>query len=190
MRVWCSWANNLGSLGELNRHSPILMSNESRTRYSKYKERVRTEQERWDGPPAPVQNLLSIVKFMDQNFGSDSFVLDESGSRIVHVDVYVIYPSIFRSHWTLLTSGMSDLAMRNPRSKEKSYAEVCLCLPNEWPTSQSDMKWATPDCFWPIGVLKSWPDFLTFKIPFCRGATQWAASPSLYRWIPGNGSSA
>jgi hypothetical protein len=130
------------------------MANDSPTRFSKYKDRNRAEQKRWEEPPAPIRNLLSINSFMNQHFGPDSFVWHEIESHIVHVDVNVICPSTFRPHWTLLTFGMSDLAMQNPRGKIKSYAEVSLCLPAEWPISKIDTKWATPDRFWPVTVLK------------------------------------
>jgi suppressor of fused protein SUFU len=37
---------------------------------------------------------------------------------------------------------------------DSALAEVCLCLPKEWPISQKNMDWATPELFWPIATLK------------------------------------
>jgi len=45
--------------------------------------------------------------------------------------------------------------MHVPRGLSKlALAEVCLCLPGDWPIGQEDMQWATPEFFWPIKVLK------------------------------------
>lgn len=130
------------------------MSNKSGASFSKYKDRVRAEQERWNLPRAPIQNQLFLVNFMDEYFGSNSFVMHEAESHIIHVDINVIYPTVFRQHWTLLTSGMSDLAMRNSGSKQKAHAEVSLCLPSDWPIHQDQKNWASPHRFWPFALLK------------------------------------
>jgi Suppressor of fused protein (SUFU) len=45
--------------------------------------------------------------------------------------------------------------MHVPRGLAKlALAEVCLCLSKDWPIDQKDMRWATPEFFWPIRVLK------------------------------------
>jgi suppressor of fused protein SUFU len=49
---------------------------------------------------------------------------------------------------------MSDLDMHVPEGLEDlELAEVCLCLPGNWPLSQTDFGWRKPEYFWPIAVL-------------------------------------
>jgi hypothetical protein len=124
--------------------------------FSKFKDKARALVERQKSPAAPIQNLLVIADHIEKNFGGDFFVLHEKESSLVHIDVYVVLPSTSRPHYTLLTSGMSDRAMEVQRGVPTSaLAEVCLCLPKEWPIGQKDMGWATPEFFWPIKSLKS-----------------------------------
>jgi hypothetical protein len=123
--------------------------------FSRFKEKARRLIERQKSPPAPIQNLEAITAHIEKYFGRDFFVFDEKKSHVVHIDVMVVLPSASRPWYTLLTSGMSDLPMRAPRTvKDSALAEVCLCLPKEWPISQADTKWATPEFFWPIRLLK------------------------------------
>lgn len=45
--------------------------------------------------------------------------------------------------------------MRVPHDfKNMGLAELCLCLPRDWPISPKNMEWATPEYFWPLRVLK------------------------------------
>jgi len=50
---------------------------------------------------------------------------------------------------------MSDLDMRVPEGLEDlALAEVCLCLPKEWPLAMDDFGWREPGYFWPIAILQ------------------------------------
>jgi hypothetical protein len=123
--------------------------------FSRFKEKARQLRERQQNPPAPMQHLPAITEHIEKHFGGNSFVFHEKKSDVVHIDVIVVLPSAACPWYTLLTSGMSDVPMPVPRAmKNATLAEVCLCLPKEWPISQVDMKWATPEFFWPIRVLK------------------------------------
>jgi hypothetical protein len=123
--------------------------------FSRLKDKSRALDERLKSPVAPIQNLLAITSHIEKYFGNDFFVLDEDKSTLVHIDVNVVLPSLIRPYYTLLTSGMSDRKMRVRRGvADSALAEVCLCLPKEWPITQNDMKWATPEFFWPISALK------------------------------------
>ena len=123
--------------------------------FSRFKDKARAFVERQKNPAAPIKNLRAINDHIQKYFGEKFFVLHGKKSAVVHIDVNVVLPSATRPYYTLLTSGMSDRTMRVPRGVAgSSLAELCLCLPKEWPISQEDMKWATPEYFWPIAALK------------------------------------
>ena len=108
-----------------------------------------------NAPVAPIRYLTEISSHVKAHFGSDIFVLHEKKSNLVHVDVHVAMPNTSRPYFTLMTSGMSDLPMTTPSGLEGlAFAEVCLCLPMEWPIRRKHMRWAEPEYFWPIAVLK------------------------------------
>jgi hypothetical protein len=105
--------------------------------------------------PTPIRYLRTITDHIERYFGTDFFVLDEKKSSVVHVDVHVVRPTPTRPYFTLLTSGMSDLDMRVPEGLEDlALAEVCLCLPKEWPLAMDDFGWREPRYFWPIAILQ------------------------------------
>jgi len=105
--------------------------------------------------PTPIRYLQTITDHIETYFGTDFFVLDEKKSSVVHVDVHVVRPTPTRPHFTLLTSGMSDLDMRVPEGLEDlALAEVCLCLPKEWPLAMDDFGWREPRYFWPVAILQ------------------------------------
>jgi hypothetical protein len=105
--------------------------------------------------PTPIRYLPTITDHIERYFGTDFFVLDEKKSSVVHVDVHVVRPTPTRPYFTLLTSGMSDLDMRVPAGLEDlALAEVCLCLPKEWPLAMDDFGWREPRYFWPIAILQ------------------------------------
>jgi Suppressor of fused protein (SUFU) len=106
-------------------------------------------------PPAPIRHLKTIENHIEKHFGSDYFVLHEKKSNIVHVDIHIVRPSPARPFLTLLTSGMSDLDMHTPDGLENlALAELCLCLPAEWPLSLTNLGWREPRYFWPINFLQ------------------------------------
>ncbi len=105
--------------------------------------------------PAPIRHLESITNHIEKHFGSDYFVLHEKKSKIVHVDIHIVRPSPTRPFFTLLTSGMSDLDMHTPDGFEDlALAELCLCLPADWPLSLTNLAWREPRYFWPINFLQ------------------------------------
>jgi hypothetical protein len=105
--------------------------------------------------PTPIRYLPAITEHIKKHFGTNFFVLHEEKSSTVHVDIHVVQPTPTRPFFTLLTSGMSDLDMRVPKGLEDlALAEVCLCLPKEWPLAMDDFRWREPRYFWPIAILK------------------------------------
>ena len=104
--------------------------------------------------PTPIRYLPTITGHIEKYFGADFFVLHDEKSSTVHVDVHVVRPTPKRPFFTLLTSGMSDLDMRVPEGLEDlALAEVCLCLPKDWPLAMDNFGWREPRYFWPIAVL-------------------------------------
>jgi hypothetical protein len=105
--------------------------------------------------PTPIRYLETITKHVQMHFGTNSFVLHEKRSSTVHVDLPVVPPNYSRPYFTLLTSGMSNLDMQVPAGLEDlALAEVCLCLPGDWPLSLTDFGWRKPEYFWPIAILQ------------------------------------
>jgi hypothetical protein len=105
--------------------------------------------------PTPIRYLETITKHVQMHFGTDAFVLHEKKSSTVHVDLHVVPPTHSRPYFTLLTSGMSDLDMHLPAGLEDlALAEVCLCLPRDWPLSLTDFGWRKPEYSWPIAILQ------------------------------------
>ena len=105
--------------------------------------------------PTPIRYLETITKHVQMHFGTNSFVLHEKKSSTVHVDLHVVPPNYSRPYFTLLTSGMSDLDMHVPAGLEDlALAEVCLCLPGDWPLSLTEFGWRKPEYFWPIAALQ------------------------------------
>jgi hypothetical protein len=50
---------------------------------------------------------------------------------------------------------MSDLDMHTPGGFENlALAELCLCLPADWPLSLTNLVWREPRYFWPINFLQ------------------------------------
>jgi hypothetical protein len=123
--------------------------------------------------PTPIRYLETITKHIQMNFGTNAFVLHERKSSTVHVDLHVVPPTNSRPYFTLLTSGMSDLDMHVPEGLEDlSLAEVCLCLPGDWPLSLTDFGWRKPEHFWPIAVLQETARYVhRQKTWFGRGHT-------------------
>ncbi len=105
--------------------------------------------------PTPIRYLETITKHVQMHFGTNSFVLHEKKSSTLHVDLHVVPPTHSRPYFTLLTSGMSDLDMHVPAGLEDlALAEVCLCLPGDWPLSLTDFGWRKPEYFWPLFILR------------------------------------
>jgi Suppressor of fused protein (SUFU) len=104
--------------------------------------------------PTPICYPTEISHHLSEHFGDNSFVLHEDKSAIVHVDLHVVRPSVERPYFMLLTSGMSDLDMQVPAGAEDfALAEVCLCLPSDWPLAVDSFGGREPQFFWPIYVL-------------------------------------
>jgi hypothetical protein len=94
---------------------------------------------------------------IDRHFGPIAWVWHELASHLVHIDVYVVEPSLRRPYYTLVTGGMSERPMNVPDAAIAAgladRAELMLCLPADWPLGQQ--AFADEAAYWPIRLLKT-----------------------------------
>ncbi len=109
-------------------------------------------------PAAESAATEEIAAHFAKHFGEPASVFHEIISDLVHIDVHIIRPTPERDHWTLFTTGMSDLPMTVPEGAEDHrFAELMVALPREW---QVDALAVTPPpadlerWYWPIRWLK------------------------------------
>ncbi len=99
------------------------------------------------------ETIAAIERHLTQHIATPTSVFHELASSLVHVDVYIIYPTPERSYFTLVTSGMSDLPMIVPPGLEAvQYAELLIALPPTWEFSEGTLD---DEVFsWPVRLLK------------------------------------
>ncbi|SNR63853.1 suppressor of fused domain protein [Hymenobacter mucosus] len=102
--------------------------------------------------------IAAISAHIEQHVGPISSVFHEIVSDKVHIDVHIVAPNKDFPFYTLVTSGMSDLAMMVPEGAEDvRYAELCVLLPSTWPmpdVGQLGSTFENEDAYWPIGWMK------------------------------------
>jgi len=92
-----------------------------------------------------IQVIEAVTRHIERHVGPVDFVLHESRSHLVHIDVHHVPPGAGRPFHTLVTSGMSQRAMTVPAGAENfAYGELFLSLPPEWDVSVA----------WPIRLLR------------------------------------
>jgi hypothetical protein len=96
----------------------------------------------------------AIVDQIAQSLARPSFVIHETESKIVHIDVHVVAPAPAHDFWFLFTTGMSALPMKKPRRAPGSrFAELSLLLPAWWKVDRES--WRDTRWFWPIRELRA-----------------------------------
>lgn len=99
-----------------------------------------------------ARDLSALSQHIGEWWGEGK-VWHEIISEFVHVDVHEIPPSEARPYHTLITTGMSDRAMKAPDgSTETSYCELMLMLPPEWPLTAEAFE--DDRNYWPVRHLK------------------------------------
>lgn len=99
------------------------------------------------------ENIERISQHIEQHVGKVTSVFHELISDKVHIDVHQVAPTPARPYYTLVTSGMSDRAMRPPEGYEDcAFAELAICLPPDWKMTQKE--WDDSANYWPIHALK------------------------------------
>ena len=95
-----------------------------------------------------------MLDYIAEQFGPIDHTISEiiPGSEIA-INVQVILPSKERNFITLVTTGMSDVAMdASAESIGTKYAELVLKLPANWPISKEDM--TNANHYWPLKWLR------------------------------------
>ncbi|MEK4628219.1 suppressor of fused domain protein [Solibacillus sp. FSL R7-0682] len=95
-----------------------------------------------------------ILDYIREHFGPIYHTISEIvlGSKVT-VDIQIILPTKDRDFITLVTTGMSDVAMdETEESVGSRYAELVLKLPANWPISKDEM--GDNVHFWPLKWLR------------------------------------
>ncbi|NPC91547.1 hypothetical protein HOO54_04620 [Bacillus sp. WMMC1349] len=95
-----------------------------------------------------------IVNYITRKFGPIHHTISEiiPGSRVA-VDIQMILPSKECDFITLVTTGMSDVAMdASDETAGYRYAELVLKLPANWPTTKKEIQQIDHD--WPLKWLR------------------------------------
>ncbi|MDO6818838.1 suppressor of fused domain protein [Zobellia sp. 1_MG-2023] len=126
-----------------------MEKSESGSPIYRYKETDKKKFEGASGEPS----IEEISNHIEKNIGEIHMVFHELVSDQVHIDVHWVKPTKERPFHTLVTSGMSDKPMNTPDGVEGcDYAELSICLPEEWKISDEDFK--DEKNYWPIRWLK------------------------------------
>ena len=114
-----------------------------------------------DRPLQPAEtgpNAGRIAAHIDQHIGTPEFVYHELASDIVHLDIHIVPPAPKRKFYALVTSGMSDRPMNVPEGiTAPRFAELMLCLPEQWPLPLGTPDWSGLDerILWPVQLLRT-----------------------------------
>lgn len=99
------------------------------------------------------ENIEKISEHIERHVGPVATVFHEVVSDLVHIDVHIVEPTDARPCYTLVTSGMSDIAMASPEDyPDCKYSELLICLPPDWEMGQD--AWKDEKNYWPIRMLK------------------------------------
>jgi Suppressor of fused protein (SUFU) len=108
------------------------------------------------GSGGDSQLIEAVSEHIEKHIGTINMVFHEIVSQDVHVDIYHVAPTSNRDYHTLITSGMSEKAMRTPEGAEEfRYAELMLGLPASWigeidchkPTTET---FPSEEKYWPV----------------------------------------
>ena len=78
----------------------------------------------WEAPHGE-ESIEEISAHIETHIGKVSIVLHEMLSDTVHIDVHHVKPTRERPYHTLITSGMSDLAMNVPDEIKSAKYIIC-----------------------------------------------------------------
>src|SRR4051812_14374162 len=109
-----------------------------------------------DFPPAQLTTVQmeAIGAHIEKYVGKHDNVLHEIISEGIHLDVIPIEPFKKNRAKTFVTMGMSARPMKVPSRQIPSRAELCVVLPEEWPTDQKSLSAPGGKNYWPIRGLK------------------------------------
>jgi hypothetical protein len=116
-----------------------------------YRHKAKTHD--WRAPENVGVHLEAIEAHLEKHIGKVESVYHEIVSDFVHLDIMFLPANSKKRHHTLVTSGVSDRAMRIPQGREDfSRAELIVNLPPGWPLDEKSFKQEAN--YWPIRWLK------------------------------------
>jgi hypothetical protein len=115
--------------------------------------RYKPREKPFEPVPGKAEHIERIADHITRHIGEPSLVFHELVSDLVHLDIHIVPPRPDRDFYTLITSGMSERAMKVPEGAEEfSYSELLICLPPDWPLQQEDFE--DENNYWPVRLLK------------------------------------
>ena len=104
--------------------------------------------------PADVEARDRIEAHIERFPGKPALFLREPAIANDGFDLHILPPSMLYPFYTLVTVGMSDLAMPTPPGAETfRYAEMLLALPPNWPMDAQ--AWRQETNYWPIRLVRA-----------------------------------
>jgi hypothetical protein len=92
------------------------------------------------------RTITGITKHIANHIGDPANVLHELIPQDLHIDIHIVSPTPKRNYFTLVTTGMCELAMKAPpEMRDYRFAELMICLAPEWPLSPKDQEADNPD---------------------------------------------
>ncbi|MNO50158.1 Suppressor of fused protein (SUFU) [compost metagenome] len=105
-----------------------------------------------------AQSNQLICNHIEKYIGVIDTVFKEVISDVLSIDILIVAPTPSRNYYTLITSGMSELAMQVPDGAEEyQYTELMICLPPTWKLSDEAFK--DERNYWPVRALKTMARF-------------------------------
>ena len=90
----------------------------------------------------------AVTAHVEKYIGRVDWVFHDMGSDVIHLDLLWAKPGPKRNHHTIVTCGMSELAMKAPRGwSGNRHAELLLRLPSNWkigPMHMNDEQFTWP----------------------------------------------
>lgn len=104
--------------------------------------------------PADTEARERIEAHIERLLGKPAAVIEEPAIVNDGIAVHGVPPATLYPFYTLVTVGMSDLAMPTPAGAETyRHAELLLALPLRWP--MRSRAWRDEASYWPIRALRA-----------------------------------
>lgn len=98
------------------------------------------------------EEMDAMEAHIDKYFGHSDKVFHEIASPDIHVDIYIVEPTLEKNYYTLITTGMGAHRMNTPEELNEyklQRAEMLIYLPADW-NIQSEKE----EDYWPLRWLK------------------------------------
>lgn len=104
--------------------------------------------------PADAEARGRIEAHIEHYLGKSALFIREPAIVNDGFDLHILPPSMLYPFYTLVTVGMSDLAMPTPAGAETyRNAEMLLALPSSWP--MDTQAWRQETNYWPIRLVRA-----------------------------------